>query len=73
VIVGAGALVVGAGALVVDVSALVSEPEDYFNCEVSTLEGVSFPSTIVFELMAIALIIAAIFFRSRLPISSSGV
>ena len=42
--------------------------KDYFSF--STLAGVSFPLTIVFELMAMALIISAMLLISNVPISS---
>ena len=44
----------------------------YFNCVVSTLEGVSFPLIIVAELNAMAFIMAAIFLISNVPISSDA-
>lgn len=43
----------------------------YLSCVVFTREGVSFPATIDVELIAIALITAAIFFISSVSISSS--
>ena len=46
--------------------------DNHFKSFVSTLVGVSFPSTIDLELMAIALMISVIFFMSRVPISSSS-
>jgi hypothetical protein len=42
----------------------------YFNLVVSTLLGVSFPLTIVDELIAMALIISVMLFISKVPISS---